>query len=118
MQDEIPNKRLEADTQRRDWSDDEKARLRELAPKATRKNQLRELFPGRSLAAIKVMLCKTRRELDLPKRGNTAKLNPTIKLTILPKDAAADPTPSWQEAQRPALERASAQYLAALQAAA
>lgn len=119
MKDTPANNRIARDTQRRDWSAAEKAMLKAIAPKAPRCDQLRDMFPGRSLSAIKLKLYQTRRELELPKRGRTANLRPKeTRYTILDKDTPADPTPSWQEARRPALEKSSAQLLAALQAAA
>jgi hypothetical protein len=120
MLDDFANTAPTSDTQRRkgeEWTPDEKKRLREIATRSLRKHQLRELFPGRTLATIKVKLYQTRRELGVPKRGMTSNLRPALVAgpPMLDPNDEGIYAPDWQEARRPALELASQNYLQALQ---
>lgn len=102
----------------KDWSAEEKAKLKELAPRSPRKAELLELFPDRTLGSIKVKLAHTRRELDLPKRGNTGNLNHAERCTtMLDPDDEGIAAPSWQDMMRPRFAQQNARFLAALQAA-
>ena len=115
--DDQPNSREPSGSQ---WSKDEIERLKELAPKSPRERELRALFPGRTLGAIKVKLSHTRRELGLPKRGNTSNLRPMTDSapTMLDPNDEGIFAPTWQQRMRPGFERANAAFLAALQQAA
>lgn len=116
MLDVTPNKPEPSGTQ--PWTDEEKETLRRLASRKARKRELMELFPNRSLAAIKVKLSATRRELGLPKLGRSANLKPQVCKgpAMLPKD-----TPplhdNWQDGWRKAAVVANARFLEALAAA-
>lgn len=97
------------------WTDAEKALLRQFAPKTAHKQTLLKAFPGRTLGSIKTHLSAVRRELELPKRpGSHNLVKREMRLTILDKDEEGLATESWQEVQRPILERANQKYLAAL----
>jgi hypothetical protein len=120
MKDETANRPETPGTQRRgEWSPQENEKLKQIAAGKPRAQQLREMFPGRSLGAIKVHLHHIRRELGLPKRGMTSNLRCVeLSTTMLAPDDPGVFAPHWLEAQRPRYAQANASYLAALQAAA
>lgn len=106
-----------ADTQqRRDWTAAELALLEDFAEGSARSAELALAFPDRSLGAVKLQLCKLRRELGIAKRGTTVQEKRSAT-TMLDKD---DPglSDDWLVCFRRAAVASNADYLAALMHAA
>jgi hypothetical protein len=116
MRDIEPNRDRGPDTQHRSaWSDAEIARLKRLAGRCVGRGELESLFPGRTLATVKVRLYSIRRELGLT--HPTLKDHPLISGPPMldPNDPGIrdDWLPAWR---RKAVDSNRA-FLAALQAA-
>ena len=117
MKDGTPNTPARPHTQR-PWSDAEKALVRQMAREPQTKATLIKAFPGRGLNAIRAKLFLVRNELGLtiPQRGFTHTRD-TEPAMLDPADPGVF-VKTWQDQQRPRLERANAAYLEALRNAA
>ncbi len=100
----------------RQWTSDEIALMRQLAPGRPLKPELIAAFPGRTYAAIRLQLFQCRRALGVPLRSTAPDYNarqPEALTTILDRD---DPglSDNWPTRWGRKAERSNEQFLAAI----
>lgn len=96
------------------WTADELALLDRLAPGKPRKEALVELFPGRSLPAIRLRLHQARRKLGISLAPPEPVKGREYETTMLDRDdpGVAD---NWPKRWSAAAASSNSQFLAALQ---
>ncbi len=100
------------------WSADDLALMRKLAHKRTRKAELRLLFPGRSLGAIKNQLTQQRRALGIAKPMPVKAQRGDDAFTMLDPDDPGLASHDYQMKWAKNAAIANQKYLAALARAA
>lgn len=96
------------------WSPDELSKIAELAVRRPRRKELAELFPGRTIGAIRLKLSQKRKELGISQKSDIADYGPEIEPTMLDPDDPGLPDFYSPKFAARAVQANNA-YLAALQ---